>query len=300
MTRSTANFLLLLTALIWGSAFVAQQIGMSDNGPLTFTGVRFLIGAAFISPLALREYSRLSAGGIAFDGRDILAWTGLGLLLFIGSVTQQIGLADTTVTNAGFLTGLYVPLVPVLAWIIHRQRPHFSVWPGILCSLGGTWLLSGGALSGFTAGDVWVSVGAFFWAGHVLWVGRVAARKGNPVMVACWQFLICGLLSLVLALATETVSPQGIAAGLPTILYGGLLSVGVGFSLQVLAQRHTRATDAAILLSSETLFAAVAGALYLGERLSGAQLLGCALIFGSILAVQLVPLWWRPRADQTR
>ncbi|QDZ27239.1 DMT family transporter [Noviherbaspirillum sp. UKPF54] len=293
MSRSLANLLMLLAALIWGTAFVAQQLGMSNVGPLTYTGVRFLIGAAFILPLAMRERARLSGVGVSFDRGDLMSWSGLGLLLFLGASLQQVGLMSTTVTNAGFLTALYVPLVPVLAWLVHRHRPHISIWPGALCCLAGTWLLSGGELADFTVGDLWVTASAVFWACHVLWVGHVAARKNNPILVAFGQFVVCGLLSLALALATEPVSWQGIQAGLPAILYGGLLSVGVGFTLQVVAQRHTRAADAAILLSSETLFAAVAGAVYLGERLTGIQLLGCVLMFSSILVVQLAPLWWR-------
>lgn len=300
MSRSIANLLMLIAAMIWGTAFVAQQLGMSDVGPLTFTGVRFLIGAVFILPLALRERTRLSGSGVAFDRRDLLSWAGLGVLLFLGASLQQVGLLNTSVTNAGFLTALYVPLVPLLAWLLLRHRPHFSVWPSALCTLAGTWLLSGGKLAGFTIGDAWVTASAVFWAGHVLWVGRVATRKNNPMLVACGQFAVCGLLSLVLALVTEPVSWGGIQAGLPAILYGGLLSVGIGYTLQVVAQCHTRAADAAILLSSETLFAAIAGAVYLGERLTAIQVLGCTLIFFSILAVQLAPLWWNRYAIRSR
>jgi drug/metabolite transporter (DMT)-like permease len=293
MSRSVANLLMLIAALIWGTTFVAQQLGMSDVGPLTYTGARFLLGAAFILPLALRERARLSASGVDFDRRDLLSWAGLGMLLFWGASLQQIGLIKTTVTNAGFLTGLYVPLVSFLAWLIQRHRPHISIWPGTLCSLAGTWLLSGGELAGFNIGDIWITVSALFWAAHVLWVGGVAARKDSPMLVAFGQFVVCGLLSLSAALLTEPVSLSGILAALPTILYGGLLSVGIAFTLQVVAQRHTPAADAAILLSSETLFAAIAGAIYLGERLTTIQVLGCSLMFFSILAVQLAPLWWQ-------
>lgn len=289
MSRSLANCLMLLAALIWGTTFVAQQLGMQNVGPLTYTGIRFFIGALVVMPLAWREYRQLTGRGVCIDRRDLLAWVGLGTLLFGGAIFQQIGMLTTTVTNAGFLTALYVPLVPLLAWIVHRQRPHLSVWPAAFGSFAGTFLLSGGQFSALTVGDLWVIASAVFWAAHVLWVGRVAAKKGAPILVAFTQFLICGLLASGAALFGESLSASGLRAALPAILYGGLLSVGVGFTLQVLAQRHTRAADAAILLSSETLFAALAGALYLGERLDAVQIGGCLLIFACILAVQLVP-----------
>lgn len=290
MSRNVANGLMLVAALIWGTAFVAQQLGMKNVGPLAFTGIRFLLGALFILPLAVREYRRLSARRVVIDRRDLLTWGGLGVLLFCGATFQQIGILTTTVTNAGFLTALYVPMVPLLAWIVHRQRPHLSVWPAAFGSFVGTFLLSGGRYEGLVIGDLWVIASAFFWAAHVLWVGRVAAQKGAPILVAFTQFVVCGLLATWAALLSEPISPTGIVAALPAILYGGLLSVGVGFTLQVMAQRHTRASDAAILLSSETLFAAIAGAIYLGERLDAVQIGGCVLIFASILAVQILPL----------
>ncbi|WP_295009248.1 DMT family transporter [uncultured Dechloromonas sp.] len=296
MSRSVANALMLLVALIWGTTFVAQQLGMAHVGPLTYTGVRFLLGALFVLPLALREYGRLQARGARLDRADWLAWCGLGVLLFLGAVFQQIGIMGTTVSNAGFLTALYVPLVPILAWLVDRQAPHVSVWPASIGSFIGTFMLSGGRFDTLTVGDYWVIASTFFWAAHVLWVGRVAARKGVPVMVAVAQFIVCGLLSMLVALFTEEIAMDGIVAAMPAILYGGLLSVGIAYTLQVVAQRHAPATDAAILLSSEILFAAMAGALYLGERLSFVQLMGGVVIFVCILAVQLAPMFSRKTA----
>ncbi|MDP3030550.1 MAG: DMT family transporter [Rhodocyclaceae bacterium] len=290
MSRTSANALLLLAALIWGTTFVAQQIGMQDVGPLAFTGIRFLLGALIILPLAWREYARLAARQVAIDRHDVLSWIGLGVLLFCGATFQQIGLLDTTVSNAGFLTALYVPMVPLLAWIIDRHRPHAAVWPAALGSVCGTFLLSGGELAALTVGDYWVLSSTIFWAAHILWVGRLAMKKGTPILVAFSQFVTCGVLASIGAVATETTQVAGVVAALPTILYSGLLSVGVAFTLQVVAQRHTRAPDAAILLSAETLFAAGAGAIFLGERLSVVQLSGGALIFACILFVQLAPL----------
>lgn len=295
MSRIQANFLLLIAALIWGTTFVVQQVVLDNIGPFMYTGLRFLLGALIILPMALREYGRLTDRGIRFDRIDGLAWSGLGTLLFCGVMLQQVGIGATTVTNAGFLTVLYVPLVPLIAWIFSRQVPHLSTWPAVAGSLAGTWMLAGGKLDALGEGDLWVIASTVFWALHMLYVGRVASRKGAPILVACTQFIVCGLLALIWGLCAESITFSGLTAALPAIFYGGILSVGVGFTLQVVAQRHTRAADAAVLLSAETLFAGIAGAMVLGERLNTLQLSGCALIFISILAVQLLPLWLTER-----
>jgi len=284
---------MLLVALIWGTTFVAQQLGMAHVGPLTYTGVRFLLGALFVLPLAIREYGRLQARGVRLERADWFAWCGLGVLLFLGAVFQQIGIMGTTVSNAGFLTALYVPMVPILAWLIDRHAPHPAVWPATIGSFIGTFMLSGGRFDALTVGDYWVIASTLFWAAHVFWVGRVAAHRGAPIMVAVTQFVVSGVLSMLVALAIEDIELAGLVEAAPAILYGGLLSVGVAFTLQVIAQRHTPATDAAILLSSEILFAALAGALYLGERLTPLQLAGGGIIFVCILGVQVAPILLR-------
>lgn len=289
MTRLTANLLLLLTALIWGTAFVAQNLGMKDIGPLAFTGIRFLLGALIVLPLAAREYWRLQARRLAFSRREWLGAGGLGLLLAVGATLQQIGIAGTTVTNAGFFTVLYVPLVPLLSFALYRALPHWSVWPAAAGCVAGTWLLGGGRLDALTAGDYWVLASTLFWAAHVLLVGRVAAEKGAAITVACTQFVVCGVVCLTAALLSEPITLSGLQAATPAILYAGVMSVGVAFTLQVVAQRHTPATDAGIILSAETFFAAVAGAVFVGETLAPLQLAGCALILIGILAVQLLP-----------
>lgn len=293
MSRSVANALMLLVALIWGTTFVAQQLGMAHVGPLTYTGVRFLLGALFVLPLAVREYGRLQARGVRLERADWFAWCGLGVLLFLGAVFQQIGIMGTTVSNAGFLTALYVPMVPILAWLIDRHAPHPAVWPATIGSFIGTFMLSGGRFDALTVGDYWVIASTLFWAAHVFWVGRVAAHRGAPIMVAVTQFVVSGVLSMLVALAIEDIELAGLVEAAPAILYGGLLSVGVAFTVQVIAQRHTPATDAAILLSSEILFAALAGALYLGERLTPLQLAGGGIIFVCILGVQVAPILLR-------
>ena len=178
MKRAQANGLLLVAALIWGTAFVAQQAGMRDVGPFTFTGARFLFGAVMVAPLAFLELRRLGRRGTFLDARDLLACGLLGAVLFLGAALQQIGIMSTTVSNAGFLTALYVPLVPIAGALLLRERSHWSVWPASLGCVAGTYLLGGGSLAALSVGDLWVIASALFWAAHVMLVGRVAARKG--------------------------------------------------------------------------------------------------------------------------
>jgi drug/metabolite transporter (DMT)-like permease len=292
MTRFQANGLLAVVTLIWASAFVAQSEGMKSMGPVAFTGVRFLLGALVVLPLAVWEWRRRAAQ--ARPPMALQEWTlpvlGLGLLMALGAVLQQIGIVSTTVTNAGFLTALYVPMVPLFSMLLLREPPHWSVWPGAAACLVGAFMLSGAYDLSIGAGDAWVMASALPWALHVLYVGRIANRLQAPFLVACGQFTVVGLLNLMWALAFEPFEFAQVQAAWGPIVFTGVLSVGIAFTVQVLAQRHTAASDAAIILSAETVFAALFGAWLLGERLDLDGLIGCALILSALLAVQLLPL----------
>lgn len=290
MSRLQANVLLLVVALIWGSAFVAQAQGMDGVEPFTFTGIRFLLGVCIVSPFALRDLRAISQRPVQPNRRDSLGVVGLGLLLTLGAVFQQIGLVSTSVTNAGFLTALYVPLVPLISWIIMRERPHWSVWPTSIGCLVGTWMLSGAGDVSLSIGDTWVIASSLFWALHVIFVGRIADKIAAPFLVACGQFLVCGIACLLWAFLTETITFEGIQRAAVPILYTGFISVGIAYTGQVVGQRYAEAADAAIILSAETLFAALFGFLMMGDRLNTIGFLGCTLIFVCILAVQLMPL----------
>ncbi|WP_374675794.1 DMT family transporter [Ideonella sp.] len=290
MKRWQADTLLLAVAALWGLAFVPQSWGMDHMGPWGFTGVRFALGALVVLPLAWRERTQpvpvVPAGG---PPRALLL-LGLGGLIFLGAALQQIGLLTTSVTNASFLTALYVPLVPLLAWGVFRRRPHPVVWPAALGCLAGTWLLTGAGPVQMAAGDWWVIASSLPWALHVVLVGWTAGRLGAPYTVAFTQFVVCAVLSLTVAAALETLSWQAIRDAGWALAYTGFISVGVGYTAQVVAQRHTREADAALLLSSETVFAALFGAWLAGDRLTPSGWLGCGLILACILASQLVPL----------
>ncbi len=290
MTRLQANMVLLVTAVVWGTTFAVQQLAMAHVGPMIYTGARFLLGALMVLPLALVQGRRLKrTADWRLAPADRLGLLVLGICLFVGALLQQIGITYTTVSNAGFLTALYVPLTPLIALIFLRQVPHWVVWPAAAgCTLG-AYILAGGDITAIRPGDLWVIGGAFFWAIHVLLVGALARRTGAPFVVACAQFFICAALGLIWGAASEPVTLAALVAAVPYIAYGGVMSVGIGFTLQVVGQAHTPAPDAAIILSSETVFAALTGMIFLGERLGTLELIGCVLILAGVLMVEMLP-----------
>lgn len=290
MTRIQANLLLTLAAMIWGSSFVVQQIGTGQLGTITFTGSRFLVGAIIVLPFALRQMRRVGRQERRFCTSDWLGLLLTGCVLLTAAVLQQHGILRTSVTNSGFLTALYVPLVPVLGLIVLKRKVHFAIWPASISCFIGTYILSGAHNVELATGDLWVISSTIFWATHVMLVGIMASRTGAPLVVAAGQFLVCGLGGLALGFFVEGPTIPQIIGAVWGILYVGIFSVGMAFTLQVVGQRYTPAADAAIILSSETLFAALGGMVFLGERLSLMQLSGGVLILVSILAVELVPL----------
>jgi len=290
MNRMQANLLLTLAAMIWGSAFVAQQVGTGSLGTISFTGARFLVGALVVLPFAVLQFRRVQAHERRFVRTDWWLLAATGSVLCTAAVLQQHGILRTTVTNAGFLTALYVPMVPLIGLLLLRRRVHWVVWPASIGCFVGTYILSGAREVELQAGDFWVIGSTLFWAAHVILVGYVASRTRAPLVVAGCQFLVCGLLGLSLGAAVEEPRLADFHSALFGIGYVGIFSVGMAFTLQVVGQRYTQAADAAIILSSETVFAALAGYLLLGERLSMFQLSGAALILAGIVAVELVPL----------
>jgi drug/metabolite transporter (DMT)-like permease len=284
-----ADWLLLLTALIWGSAFVAQRVGMEHVGPFTFNGVRFTLGALVLLPLVVRRRPLVppERGGIVEGGRWTVLWGGglAGVVLFIAAALQQVGLVYTTAGKAGFITGLYVIIVPILG-LLWGYRPRWGGWVGAGLAVAGLYLLSVTESFTLAPGDFLELVGAFFWAVHVLILGWFAPRV-RRVRLACIQFAVCALLSLVTAGLFEPVTAEGLRGAAVPILYGGLLSVGVAYTLQVVAQRHAPPVHAAVILSLEAVFAAVAGWILLDETLGLRGIAGCGLMMAGMLTAQL-------------
>ncbi|MFD2207623.1 DMT family transporter [Kiloniella antarctica] len=301
MSRLQANFLLLISAIIWGSTFVVQQVSMDLIGPMSFTAIRFFLGFIIVVPLATREWKRKSQTSCALNKKTLslkylLLMGVIGVILFIATIIQQIGIIHTTVTNAGFLTAMYVPMVPLLGLIIFRKNPHWVIWLAIGFSFAGTTLISGVDSSlelGY--GDALVLTSSIFWGLHVLLVGIIAAKTSMPLTVAAIQFAVVTILSAVGAFALETVSIEALLSAFWFIAYAGLFSVGVAFTLQVVGQAHTQPADAALILSLETVFAAIAGAVFLQERIGKVEMVGCAMILSAILMVEVLPMILRRR-----
>jgi drug/metabolite transporter (DMT)-like permease len=285
MRRWHADLLLLGTAVIWGLAFVFQKTAMSDLGPLTFITARSLVAAIALVPFALLEGRR--TGTAARPGFYRIVGIAGGAF-FLGAWLQQWGLVTASVTNTGFLTALYVIFVPFIGWFWWRRPPATVVWPAAAASFIGTWLLGGGSIASFSSGDLLVAVCAVFWAAHVVIVGA-AVPYGRPVLFTCVQFVVVALLAGSGALLSETVSVPRLISAAPEIAYVGLLSSALTFTILTIAVKYTPPAEAAVLISTESLFAALAGALLLGERLSWVAWSGAVLIIAATLAVQLGP-----------
>lgn len=289
MSRPLAVLLLLIATAIWGLAFVAQKAAMEHMGPLTFSGTRFLLGGIALLPFAIIELRRKAVVPSQITPRLWLQIAVLCVAFLLGSVLQQYGLAHTSVTNAGFLTALYVLFVPLIAFVFFRIRPHPIIYLGVPLALVGIFYLNGGRLESFNIGDLLMVVSAMFWGGHVFMLGLLSRQTGLPVALSAITCLGVGIVCIAFAYGLEAPDLSGIAAGWVQILYVGLMSTALAFTLQAIGQQHVPSSNAAIILSAESLFAALGGALLLGERLPLIGYAGAALIFVAIIVVETVP-----------
>lgn len=284
-----SDALLLLAAAVWGFAFVAQRMGMAHVGPLTFNAVRFALGAAVLAPFMLaRRSSRRAAGGPGMPSaarRTLYAFGIAGSVLFAGASLQQIGIVYTTAGKAGFITGLYVVMVPLIGVLLH-QIPSASAWIGATLAAAGLYLLSITGRVDISRGDALVLASALFFAIHVLVIGWLSPRM-DPTELAFSQFAACSALSFVFAGAYEPIDLGGIEAAAGPILYAGALSVGLAYTLQIVSQRQAPPEHAAVILSLEAVFAALGGATILGEHLSPRGVAGCALMLTGALVSKL-------------
>ena len=285
--------LLLVTAAIWGFAFVAQRVGMNYVGPFTYNGVRFALGCLSLVPL-LPGSRHAALGAVLPPAGRRLFWVGggaLGFVVFIAASLQQVALLYTTAGKAGFITGLYVVIVP-LCGLFWGRRPGGGTVIGALLAAGGLYFLSVTESVEIEFGDGLVLVSAFFWAAQVLLVAWLSPRV-NSVRLAFYQFAVCSLLSLAAAFCFETVSWNGIRAAAGPILYGGILSVGVAYTLQVVAQRDAHPAHASILMSLEAVFAVLGGWLLLDESMNLRGILGCGLMLTGMVVSQVWGLRFR-------
>lgn len=279
-----ANLLLLLTAALWGFGFIAQVLGMEHLQPYAFNGYRFLVGALSLLPLIYYFYKKgkLNIG----DSKSLLIGSGaMGIILFIAASLQQVGLLYTTAANAGFITGLYIVIVPILGLTI-KHKTGMNTWVGCLLAVLGLFYLSVKDDFSIGYGDLLQLIGACFWALHILVIDHYS-QKHSPLILAFVQFLICGLLSLAVSGAIETTQVENIIAAGGALLYGGLVSVGIAYTLQIIAQKKAHPSHAAIILSLEAVFAAIGGMWLLNQHLAERELIGCSLMLAGMLVSQL-------------
>ena len=287
------SLLLLLGSVVWGAAFVAQRVGMDHTGPFTFNGIRMLLAGLVMLPVtAFFEAKNKKAPGYRAPDLKEQRLAGLicGVLLFAASSLQQAGLVTTTAGKAGFITALYVVLVPVAAWLIFRKNPGRVIWLGVALAVVALWLLCMPA-GGFVlqTGDLLMLGCAVCYTAQILCVDHYAPRVSG-VRLARDEFLVTGALSMLIAVFTEEISLAGIREALIPILYAGILSGAVGFTLQIIGQRDTDPTVASILMCLESVFALLTGVIVLGEKMTVRETAGCLLMFTAVILATLSPV----------
>ncbi|MDF2674193.1 MAG: protein of unknown function transrane [Clostridiales bacterium] len=288
-----SSLLLLLAAAIWGFAFVAQRVGAKYVGSFTFNGVRFALGCISLIPLIIyfrhnpkgkNELEETKSEKIT-NMSTIKAGITAGVVIFIASSLQQLGLEETTAGKAAFITGFYIVLVPFLG-VFLKHKIHKNTWIAAGFGIVGLYLLS--ITSDFTIarGDLFELIGSLFWAIHILLIDRYT-QKMDALMLSFIQFATCSILSMGFALVLEKISFIGLSQALIPILYGGIASVGIAYTLQVVGQKHAKPSTAAIILSMESVFASIGGLILLGENMGAKGYIGCALMFTGMLLSQL-------------
>lgn len=289
MKKLKSNLLLLMTAMIWGFAFVAQRIGADSVGAFTFNGTRFLLGAFSIVPVILIFEKKESEKTIHSGKITVTIKSGVlaGLVLFIASALQQWGVEITgSAGKSSFLTGIYTVLVPILG-IFLGKKTTLNVWLGAFLAVVGMFLICINEKWQISYGDCVLLIGAIFWALHILVIDKFVDRI-YPIRFAFTQFFVCGILGLLCAISFEDISLSGLQAASIPILYSGVLSAGVAYTCQIIGQKSADPTYASIILSTESMFGAIGGAIVLGETMTLRAYIGCLLIFAGIIVSQLV------------
>ena len=290
MSKSISLICALITTFIWGTAFIAQDTGMDNIGPLTFNAARFFVGFVTVLPIALLVERGKIIENINLDKKLFFKYLFLmSLSLFFGTYLQQTSLLYTNIANAAFFTVFYVPLVPIILFIIYKIKVHWSIWPSILLCIIGVYFLSDFSNSEILVGDSLVILCSVFWALHIIFAGKFMEKFDIPIFFAALQAILVGMYSLLFALLFEEINLTNILLENYSIIYAGFLSGGIAFTLQMYAQKNIEEAPAAIIYSLEGVFAALAGWIILNQMLDFSNILGCFIILIAVILSQITP-----------
>ena len=290
MSKSISLICALITTFIWGTAFIAQDTGMDNIGPLTFNAARFFVGFVTVLPIALLVERGKIIKNINLDKKLFYKYLFLmSLSLFFGTYLQQTSLLYTNIANAAFFTVFYVPLVPIILFIIYKIKVHWSIWPSILLCIIGVYFLSDFSNSEILIGDSLVILCSVFWALHIIFAGKFMEKFDIPIFFAALQAILVGMYSLLFALLFEEINLTNILLENYSIIYAGFLSGGIAFTLQMYAQKNIEEAPAAIIYSLEGVFAALAGWIILNQMLDFSNILGCFIILIAVILSQITP-----------
>ena len=290
MSKSTSMICALITTFIWGTAFIAQDTGMDNIGPLTFNFSRFFVGFITILPIALIFERKKIVLEISSNSKVFYKYLlFMGISLFLGTYLQQASLQYTNIANAAFFTVFYVPLVPILLFFIYASKVHWSIWPSIGLCVFGVYLLSDFSNSEVMLGDALVILCSVFWALHIIFAGKFMETFNIPIFYAALQALLVAALSLLFSYFFEEIKFSNILLESSSIIYAGVFSGGIAFTLQMFAQKNIEEAPAAIIYSLEGVFAALAGWIILNQFLDLSNIIGCCLILIALIFSQLAP-----------
>ena len=290
MSKSVSMICALITTFIWGTAFIAQDTGMDNIGPLTFNFSRFVVGFITILPIALIFEKKKIVREISSNSKLFYKYLiFMGVSLFLGTFLQQASLQYTNIANAAFFTVFYVPLVPILLFFIYSSKVHWSIWPSIGLCVFGVYLLSDFSNSEVMLGDALVILCSLFWALHIIYAGKFMEKFDIPIFYAAMQALFVATLSLLFSYLFEEINLSNILLESSSIIYAGVFSGGIAFTLQMFAQKNIEEAPAAIIYSLEGVFAALAGWIILNQFLDLSNIIGCFLILIAVIFSQLAP-----------
>ena len=290
MNKSFSMFCALITTFIWGTAFIAQDTGMDNIGPLTFNSSRFFVGFLTILPFAILIEKNKIKKEIEKNSKLFIKYLiFMGVSLFLGTFLQQAALQYTNIANAAFFTVFYVPFVPIILFIIYKEKVHWSIWPSIALCIVGVYLLTDFSDAEIMLGDTLVIFCSIFWALHIIFAGKFMQKFNIPVFYAALQAAFVFSLSIFFAFIFEEVVLSNILLELSSILYAGALSGGIAFTLQMYAQKNIEEAPAAIIYSLEGVFAAIAGWIILDQFLKFNNIIGCFLILFAVILSQILP-----------